>query len=86
LIGPFDFDEFYYGVVVVVESVGVGVTIVVELDGAAGGVTGDGEVVVVVFVVVVLGGSAQPAKAIIPKEQIPRAMSFECFIKREIKK
>lgn len=75
MFGPFNFDEFYYGVVVVV----------VELDGATGDVTGDGVVVVVEFVVVVLGG-VQPAKATIAREQTTRAMSFECFIKREIKK
>lgn len=76
MFGPFDFtDEFYYGVGVVV--------VVVELDGATNGVAG--VVVVVEFVVVVLGG-VQPAKATIAREQTTRAMSFECFIKREIKK
>lgn len=74
MFGPFGFDEFYYGVVVVV----------VKLDGATGGVRGE-VVVVVEFVVVVLGG-VQPAKATIAREQTTRAMSFECFIKREIKK
>lgn len=55
--------------------------VVVELDGVTGGVTGEGVVVVVVEFVVVVVGGVQPAKATIEREQIPRAMSFECFIK-----
>lgn len=46
------------------------------------GIVDDGVVVVVVvkFVVVVGGGGVHPTKAIRATEQIPRTMSFECFI------
>jgi len=61
--------------VVVVVPEGVGVTGVVPV----------GAVVVVVELVVVVVGGVQPAKAMIPRVQIPRAMSFECFMKSKIR-
>jgi hypothetical protein len=42
-------------------------------------------VVVVVDCVVVGVGCVQPAKATIPRVQIPRATSFEYFMKQKIK-
>lgn len=70
------------GVVVVVTELLVvelgsdGSVVVVEVCGT----TSDGVLVTVVDLVVVVFCGVQPANAIIATEQIPRAISFECFI------